>query len=138
MSEDMDKRALLPCPFCGSEEAAECDNGRGLIFYVRCSVCRSAGPGERCAADAIEAWNTRALSTPSAGFASGIEAAAEEVRQLRDLVKRTEGFLSSMLSGLEDEGDRIYLASTNQADDMRDLCGDLQHAAFQIMEAESD
>ena len=53
---------LLPCPFCKSTNVEADDNGRGLIFFVRCRVCRSAGPGEQCAADAITAWNTRAAT----------------------------------------------------------------------------
>lgn len=54
---------LLPCPFCGSD-ASISDGDNGIHFRVICNkpACRAAGPLERCAIDARDAWNTRASS----------------------------------------------------------------------------
>jgi hypothetical protein len=59
---------LLPCPFCGHDAAAS-DGGNGLHFRVICnnSNCRAAGPLERCSADAISTWNTRAALEAGSG-----------------------------------------------------------------------
>lgn len=76
---------LKSCPFCGSNTASVSDNGRGLIFHVRCDKCRAAGPGERCASDAIAAWNTR---TPSPEPRDASERISGAVSRLCDLHKK--------------------------------------------------
>jgi hypothetical protein len=61
--EDRAMDGLERCPFCQWPTNAVSDNGRGLVFNVRCGNgnCLATGPLERCAADAVSAWNTRAL-----------------------------------------------------------------------------
>lgn len=53
---------LLPCPFCGGHARPSSRNG--LTFFIECqtSYCAIVGP-ERCAADAVSAWNRRAALT---------------------------------------------------------------------------
>ena len=70
---------LEPCPFCRHPVAGVSDNGRGVIFHVRCGKCRAAGPGERCAADAIAAWNTRSSSI-------GVKEMVEALERARALI----------------------------------------------------
>jgi Lar family restriction alleviation protein len=57
--------ALLPCPFCGEDDA--CVKGGGRVAYVDCLACGATGPevtGRRATADLIAgaeaAWNRRA------------------------------------------------------------------------------
>src|SRR5688572_7024468 len=77
---------LLPCPFCGGE-AVISDNNTGLVFYVRCKQCRSAGPAERCATDAAATWNTRsALSYSEEPSPEMIEAGVKEARKNMSLL----------------------------------------------------
>jgi hypothetical protein len=67
------------------------------------------------------------------------EAAAKvELARLRELVKRTDDFIHSIVADLGDEGDRVYLGSTNQADELREFSRELQHETYLIMEAEGD
>lgn len=67
-SQPIDKDAveLKPCPFCCGEPWIS-DGGNGIHFRVFCGVtaCQAAGPLERCAADAVSAWNVRALTHPT-------------------------------------------------------------------------
>lgn len=52
---------LLPCPFCGEAGGiAGHDNENGPVYYVKCDVCESEGPGDSVELDAIARWNTRA------------------------------------------------------------------------------
>jgi hypothetical protein len=57
-------------------------------------------------------------------------------RQLAKLVRRIDAALSNIVEGLEDEGDRVYLESTNDVETMRALIKDTEAAVYQIMEAE--
>ncbi len=66
---------LKPCPFCGGE-AVISDNNTGLVFYVRCKQCRSAGPAERCATDAAATWNTR----------SALSYSEDDVERVADII----------------------------------------------------
>lgn len=66
MTDPSIARALEPCPFCKHEVPAVSDGNNGLHFRVICGngSCRAAGPLERCAADAVSAWNVSALTPP--------------------------------------------------------------------------
>ncbi len=39
----------------------------------------------------------------------------------RDFLERLANAITDIVDGLEDEGDRVYLGSTNDADTLRDL-----------------
>lgn len=55
---------LKPCPFCGGEAeilTAESMRG-GYLFGIMCNDCCSRGDVYENEAEAIEAWNTRAVS----------------------------------------------------------------------------
>ncbi len=49
--------ALLPCPFCGSDQVSLCDTG---VHWVRCECCDAEGPTRDTGTPAAKAWNTRA------------------------------------------------------------------------------
>lgn len=57
MSED-----LKPCPFCGSSDTNE--NDQGGIAWVGCNDCGTEGPTTDMLWEAIELWNRRNPSTP--------------------------------------------------------------------------
>lgn len=73
---------LLPCPFCGND-ASVSDGSNGLHFRVICnkSACRAAGPLERCAVDAKDAWNTRASSRPADQAPDMVERVARALKE---------------------------------------------------------
>ena len=41
--------------------------------------------------------------------------------QVHELLERFGGLITRVADALEDEGDRVYLGSTNDADDLREL-----------------
>ena len=65
---------LLPCPFCGGEAevlTAESMNG-GYLFGAMCNDCLSRGDVYDTEAEAVEAWNTRAVRTCNIVYDNGI------------------------------------------------------------------
>lgn len=69
---------LSPCPFCGNEARPSSRNG--LTFFVECqtSYCAIVGP-ERCASDAVAAWNRRAALTITPDDPKQVECVAREL-----------------------------------------------------------
>lgn len=63
---------LLPCPFCGSDDAPRViDLGGG--YHINCSYCGVVTGCEKSKMEAIEAWNRRTQNcsnsdTQPAGF----------------------------------------------------------------------
>lgn len=54
-------RELLPCPFCGGDDAAIIQSGYGC-FTGACMGCQAVGPyGDTREAAAVE-WNSRAAA----------------------------------------------------------------------------
>lgn len=127
---------LKPCPFCGSD--------RITVFNIRdgqqaaCKDCKSGGsptyhgPNGPAATwgEAVKAWNTRAAKptlraeverlTKERDIAVGERVArANTMRRLRDR-------FINICNDLDDEGDRIYFGSTNDADTFRNIVEDLE------------
>lgn len=50
---------LLPCPFCGADDAAVVDSDDHITYYVWCMACDASGPREGRRLDAVESWNRR-------------------------------------------------------------------------------
>lgn len=72
---------LKPCPFCGTHETSEGDcvgvnNLNDLTFWVSCSKCGADGPREETEAEAIAAWNRRAVPEITTSM---VERAAEMI-----------------------------------------------------------
>lgn len=89
---------LLPCPFCG--KAPRLMDWGGKEWWVRCDCgCVRSTSSRR--ADAIERWNTRAISSP------GLEA-LRKANTLFGAIRSAEGedadHLISTIFGLADEG----------------------------------
>lgn len=59
------------------------------------------------------------------------------VKVPRDLASKVEAFLNEVSDGIQDEGDRAYFSSTNQADALKDLSREVTLAMYDIMYAES-
>lgn len=54
---------LLPCPFCGNAPAPEVN--RHFItrrFFIWCLDCDIAGPERKTEQEAVDAWNSRAVT----------------------------------------------------------------------------
>lgn len=72
--------ALLPCPFCGGgAECFGCDHSTMKLCRVVCRFCTASGHNHSTRADAIAAWNTRAVPALSQRVAS-LEAALRDAR----------------------------------------------------------
>jgi Lar family restriction alleviation protein len=52
----MSKKAIKPCPFCGSSNLHE---EKDFPFFVHCAGCATDGPLRDDADTSREAWNTR-------------------------------------------------------------------------------
>ena len=66
MSEVSTGAGLLPCPFCGGTDLAVVGDPRPQWlkwFVVLCPTvdCHTIGPARRSEAEAIAAWNQRAI-----------------------------------------------------------------------------
>jgi Lar family restriction alleviation protein len=59
MITDNNLPALLPCPFCGSDDLGV---GAGMSWAVKCHDCFGRTQSHASRNDAIKAWNTRAPS----------------------------------------------------------------------------
>lgn len=60
-----DETKLLPCPFCGGSATIRADADHSAAFLVGCTTdgCFGCDHWEESYAEAIAAWNTRALTT---------------------------------------------------------------------------
>lgn len=76
VAADGERAALLPCPFCGSENIQRQDNGSYGAFWTICDDCGACTgeSGIKNQAEADAAWNRRAALTTQA-LASEKEAA---------------------------------------------------------------
>ena len=79
---------------------------------------------------------TQQSSSPAVSALSGEYPSRELITVPRELASRVEAFLQEVVSGIEDEGDRAYFSSTNQADALRDLSREVTLAMYDIMYAE--
>ena len=70
MANDGCRAALLPCPFCGSDE---------ITAYGKVSMCTQCGANHP-----IQAWNTRA---PAAAQANSVAVSAEYYRQALENIR---------------------------------------------------
>lgn len=74
-----DKETIERCPFCGSEGEVRYE------WQVCCSNCACEGPFANTEAEAIKAWNFRALPTPDSGGDVGqLKAAINRLLYLYD------------------------------------------------------
>lgn len=93
---------LLPCPFCGAEQAAKTggpklmvsDSGRG--WTVRCTACLARGENRFVAADAVNAWNTRIEATRPRSSSEGVEEMAEALANAVSLLEEATGLLGRL------------------------------------------
>lgn len=63
------REALEPCPFCGAKLDIDRNISDTGVYWVMCHQCCAEGPPVNPKAEAIKAWNTRAL-TASPGVVS--------------------------------------------------------------------
>jgi Lar family restriction alleviation protein len=63
----MSEQALLPCPFCGGVEHEIGYDSAGFDVQCHSWTCRAKTGSHTTEAEAIAAWNRRALATPSTG-----------------------------------------------------------------------
>lgn len=66
------REALEPCPFCGTELDIDRNISDTGVYWVMCHQCCAEGPPVNPKAEAIKAWNTRAL-TASPGEQKPVE-----------------------------------------------------------------
>jgi hypothetical protein len=132
---------LKPCPFCGSEVERRDAQCVGDADYI---VHKPKVGGHRCGlkfsdfnmpedVDVSELWNRRALEPPTDQEAdapvSGEDAAKTDLRCVAyaRALEKMRLALVAVHDGLEDEGDRVYLGSSNHAD--------LLHEAWHLADA---
>ena len=60
---------------------------------------------------------------------------SREVDRLRALVGRIDDTIFDIVSRIEDEGDRVYLGSTNDVDTLRELMRETKQEVYKTMEA---
>lgn len=60
---------LLPCPFCGSNDVVEPCSGFDSTYYGACNSCGCFGPTSTTRANAIAAWNKRAIASKNLTYA---------------------------------------------------------------------
>jgi len=96
---------LLPCPFCGSGEAAHKDDLTGVwveqndhddtAYWAECWACRSRSDEFQSRSDAIAAWNRRAHPPTSYGKGESIDLMTVKAAFLWGYAKGSGGGLSA-------------------------------------------
>jgi hypothetical protein len=108
---------LLPCPFCGGKATWERIRGARLTMVhcqrdLQCaSVVKATKPL------AVELWNTRALT--------------RQAQVSDDWLLPIVSDLNNITREIEDEGDRAYLGSTNDADRLKEIAETLDNWRFE-------
>lgn len=58
----MSSPKLLPCPFCGGDEAVDVVEGMRTHYWVQCWMCSAVGgEGSATEVQAVRLWNTRVM-----------------------------------------------------------------------------
>lgn len=73
---------------------------------------------------------------PNSNGTNPMTKAQPSLLELAPLMKRIDIVLSNIVDALEDEGDRVYLGSTNDVDTLKALSEEIEHTVYRIMEAE--
>jgi len=119
---------IRECPFCGGGRltriVAEVDE------WTRCNECLAEGPCVNDGAGDV-AWNARPTED---ALRAEVERAQARATAYANLLRSFRYAINTVTDELEDEGDRVYLGSTNDADTLRDQASLLEDIEWGAME----
>lgn len=101
-----------------------------LLREARPLVAAMEMEGDLDIFDLLARIDAALTTTPEPTDPAGVSEMKADLVHFAKLIFKLDATVSNLVTGLEDEGDRIYLGSTNDADQLRELSGELEDAFY--------